>query len=651
MSALFSLCYILLAFLAAAYCRRVFCRDMPPDGLFHGLTLFVLFSVAFFGGFLFLGSLELLTGRPLVHPLWGCLVLAAASLLLRATSKPGSVPLFPAPNLPASLSRYREWIPGSAARWLVVATLGFFIIATFFSVMQFPIGFEARAYHLPIAVRTFQLQTLQIWDAAYMHTYPANASILFGLLLSMLPEKLVSAANLLFVIPFLAALYGLALQTGASRQAALISSLGILSIPIITFSVFQLGSDIGGITYFAIAVYFVGNTLSGGRQGLLFAGLAAGLAFGFKSLHLMGIAFLTLTLLLAEPYSRGGGSVLQSLRVRTQAASVFLCGVLAMAGFWLARNFIELANPLYPVSLPVISSLLGWAAAPDIDFANRLSTQYEWVRSSWEWPLYPWIEWHVSGQNFKHSSGFGLFFAAMVPVSFLVSLAAAIWNRRRTILVFHVLGTVFVLVIWWLMGDRQPRYLVGAFVFLMPLVSWTLTQPADSLRRVWSGLAVAFIVIMFLLIGMNLTIDFGRHIIYAKRYERFAYYVYPKVIDELPPGSRILNLAGRIWSYPLYGKSRQNEVISYIESLRQFSDMRIDSADVDLGPERWTSPVSLSADKVKALGATHVFVTGTPALVLEGAITLREVGRLDEMPVIGGKLKEPNALYEIDLHE
>ena len=102
---------------------------------------------------------------------------------------------------------------------------------------------------------------------------------------------------------------------------------------------------------------------------------------------------------------------------------LFLACFFLMAVFWLIRNYAALGNPVYPIDIPIIGELLGFSQAPSSFHDNFASgnTEMEWVRSSAEWFVYPWLEWHYNEQNFKGSSGLGLYFATFVPVALIIA--------------------------------------------------------------------------------------------------------------------------------------------------------------------------------------------------------------------------------------
>ena len=87
-----------------------------------------------------------------------------------------------------------------ATRLVVTVVAGGFIGVAALLVIGFPRGYEANAYHLPSAVNFFRDGSLHIWDNAYLHTLPANASLWDGFWLRLLPERFVAVVNLPLIV-------------------------------------------------------------------------------------------------------------------------------------------------------------------------------------------------------------------------------------------------------------------------------------------------------------------------------------------------------------------------------------------------------------------------------------------------------------------
>ncbi|MDA1315805.1 MAG: hypothetical protein O2968_20985 [Acidobacteria bacterium] len=643
-----SLIYVSLAFLFAAriarYVEPPTCLELPPDGGSR-LHLFLVWTVVAWSLFLvpfhFLGFVDLALGYRVVGPGYACLVLGAsviAFLLWEQVTGSRRKPVrFFSPRFAAI----------KPAPTLGGILLGLFAIGLLFlgfvRITGYPIRLEGLAYHLPIGVHTFQTGSLGIWDPAFMHTYPANQSLYLGFLLGWLPEQLVSAANIPFLALLALALFGLSRAVTQDFDAISLATVGVVTMPIVMQASETIESDISGIALLALSAYF---TLAGSgthRRGCyVLAGLAAGLAFGFKSLHLVGILFLA-ALVAAREYFGNGGDNEQGLPRAARSFSLFVAASLAASSFWLIRNYIELGNPLYPVFIPHIFPILGWAEPPDASIVGNLATQLAYVDSGWEWLIYPWRE--------RGSVNLGPFFAVAAPLS-IVYAAWRLSGRGRAnrfTLSAMSAGCLVITAVWWLLGDRQPRYAMGALGFLAPLIAWTLSQ-LDRQARVFFNYTVVFATLLgFSLSLFSSGLDLVRRTILTDQSARHMFYEYPPEINRLPAGSVIVNLGfdhrdggnhrTRAWNYPLFGKALTNRVVSFSEAVRLFS---ANPYETQAAPA-----YRLTVEGLRTIKATHLFVIGAIDIDLEEGLSLIEQDRLDLSPVTKTLLAEPRVLYQI----
>jgi hypothetical protein len=502
----------------------------------------------------------------------------------------------------------------------------------------FPRGYEVSAYHLPIGLSFMQSGSLRPWDTAYMHAFPGNMSLLSGILLQIFPERMVSLANYPFLMLALLATFGLARSIGSDVRAALLCSCGLVSIPIVAFSAFELGADVAGMAFIGAGFYLAltaPKPISGSWSFLV--GLAAGLAFGFKSLHLVGGALL-------------GGLILVDQTKITSALKRTLCfvgGFVVMAGVWLCRNYLEYGNPLYPVHVPGMFDLLNWPRAPDIDYLSR-TTELEWVRSRWEWLIYPWVEWHAIDQNFKHSSGLGAFFASTVPIAFA---AATVEVVRRGFIVpagefsrdVHLsrtavlLGaTAVIIAVWWILVDRQPRYTMGALILAVALVGRVLTGLHGRYRRIAETIALTSIALMLVVIGTKELTQFASRMIVSRQTTRAEFYEYPIALDRLPTGAVVMNLAGRSRNYHAFGADLSNRVVTEFAVLGRFYD-----------PDDNHDLLMLRAHALARSRVEYIYSVGDLRGKHDACTHLEEIDRLDRNPANDAPLKTPRILYRV----
>jgi len=635
-----SLVYLSLVILFAF--RIVSHLETPPNGGSR-LHLFLAWAILAWSLFLlpfhFLGFVDLALGYRVVGPGYACFVLGTSLIVFLFWERAGGVRSRSAAGPPLSTAVVQRTPPiGTLGLILFVLGLLFFGLVR---ITGYPIGIEGLAYHLPIGVHAFQTGSLRIWDPAFMHAYPANQSLYLGFLLGIFPEQFVSAANMPFLALLALALMGLGRTVTQDPDAASLAALGIATMPIVIRASETIESDIGGLALLAVAAYF---TLAGPgrkRDRYVLAGIAAGLAFGFKSLHLVGAVVLGFIAAVHE--YRGDGNGGSSLPRALRSFSLFAAAGLAAGSFWLLRNYVEFGNPLYPVFLPHIFFLFGWSEPPDAFIVGNLGTQILWVDSGWEWLLYPWRE--------RGPLNLGPFFALLAPVSALY-VAWRLSGKRlanRFTLATMLACCLVISAIWWLLGDRQPRYVMGALVFLAPLTAWTLSQLDNRVRRFFNCVVVLAMFLAFSLSLFSSGLDLVRRTVLTNQSERFLFYQYPREIDELPAGSVVVNLGfdhrdggnhrSRAWHYPLLGKGLTNRVVSFSEAVRLFAASPYETQEAPT--------YRLSIKGLRAINATHLFVIGKIDVEFEDGLSVIEQGRLDENPVTRTPLDEPRVLYQI----
>jgi len=592
------------------------------------LTGSLAFAAVFLGAFHVLGIVELLRGRPSIDVTAAAAVAVAAGAVVLATVRRA------APRPAPADSGWRP-VPLAAAAAMTALFAAFAVLLMWGT----PRGFEVNAYHLPVAVRALRDGTLAIWDQTFMFAYPANMGLWAGFFLHLLPEGVAAAANLPLLGLICVAVYALGRAAGADRPAALLIAAGLPTVPMYGFSALEVGADLGGIAFALVAVVAVATRLGGPALWPLLAGLAAGLAFGFKSLNLVMVAAIGLVILAdaAAPPAR-------PLRARLRPPVVYGLAALGAMGFWLARNYVALGNPLYPLHIPGVFDLLGWAAPPDVSLFGREGTETEWVRAKAEWLVYPWVEWHQFGQNFKNGSGLGAFFAATVPVAWVLALAAGIGavvrarglpapsdaSRTRAILFF--LGSA-VVAGWWILGDRKPRYAMGAVALLLPLAAWLLAAPAGRLRAAYEAL-IAFCIAAMALVPL---VQFGARtaatMAHDFRAPRHMLREYPAAIDRLPPGAVVMTGTHSPDNYTVFGAGLRNGMVTISEAARRFA--RPDGS--------WY----IDDAGLRASGATHFYTEASKPVAHDPCVTVRAVDRLEANPFNGAPYDSARVLYAL----
>lgn len=537
-------------------------RTAHADPIDELLSAIVVGFAVLFGTAHVLGQIGDATGTAMFTPALMAVVTICAMLGLAAGLRP--VP----GTTSVSVDRPGRW--SRIDRVALGATIALFVVLLGVLLLIGPIGFEGLAYHLPIAAFMFQSRSLRIWDPLFMNVYPADASVLVALLLELGGERLASIAGMVFAPPCALAIYRLSLAAGADRQIALVLTLGFCFLPLFCFGTVEVASDVQGLAFALIAVSFVVLRPRTRLPWWLLAGLAGGLAFSAKSLYLITLAAAAIASVVAYILVADRRS-LSWTHSRRAILPVLGFGIVAavFASYWMVRNFVAFGNPLYPIAVPVMSNLFGWPGSQELAKFQNLVTQFEWVRSSAEWFVYPWIEHHVFDQNLKASSGLGPFFALVGPPAWVCAFAIAVrilllrHRSREEIVIFSITVLIALsLTVWWVLGDRQPRYALGALALTFPLASGLATGLTGWQRGVFLGAGRACILASAVLFLASFALQNGGFARSAlmPRHERFEY---PALLDQLPSGSVVINLFDRTANYIAFGRAWTNVVVAY----------------------------------------------------------------------------------------
>lgn len=475
---------------------------------------------------------ELLLGGPRLTPavlLGAALVLTAiAGALFRSIASRGG----PAPTLSPTPSA-----PGSGSRWPLSLRLAAGALVLLYLVLAVealtspPAGWDARVYHLPVAIGWWQSGSLSIPAPDWRFALPGNGESLAFLAYLLQVESLVTWGSAAGLAAVLLGTRRLARTLGADRTGAAVTVMVVASIPVVAFQSASGYVDLLGAGFLVAGVALAVAPGVGPARPLL-VGLAIGLAIGtkpttwvFALLAALGIAI----------------GAIRARAVSMPGVIAFGVGIVLPAGFWFLRATLYSGNPFYPFAI------LGGAGVSTREI-TPVDYQLQYVPSTLYWLVYPWMETKQTGFPYGTGTGLGALFATLVPLGLILAAADA-WRsrlhpgpvaRRRLV----ALGALVVVVaVWWVLLRRMPRFgipvLVTASLVAVPVV-------AERLRRVGSlgPVVLAATLVVVGLAGFRPAHDLASRVRHD-RWDRGFSYGYPAVIDELPPGTTVWNASAR----------------------------------------------------------------------------------------------------------
>ena len=231
--------------------------------------------------------------------------------------------------------------------------LTFCAIALVVGLKHLPVEHDVMTYHLFFPARWIQEEIIFFIFSVFgdlAPTYaPANAELTFVFWsLPFSNDALSRVGQFPFLFMAAAAVFGLALNRGLSRNAAVIPVVLAMLTPMVFKQGFSAEVDLAmGATWVA-ALYFLDSY----RQERTFSnaflfGASLGLCFGTKFVALPFGAFVLIPFVYYAVRSVSENGLRPLAHLALAGAVSFVTG-----GFWYCRNWILTGNPLFPLDLP-----------------------------------------------------------------------------------------------------------------------------------------------------------------------------------------------------------------------------------------------------------------------------------------------------------
>lgn len=506
-------------------------------------------------------------------------------------------------------SAVSPYLPAGYVPAVVIICAGSWAVFFINSLVSFEFGWDGLDYHLPLAVRWLQEQSLAIPESGqWQLSLPANGEMGMMMFLGAGLQRLAFAFNLLAFAISCISLYLLARRITESLHAAVLGVALFATVPIIQFQAYSAYVDLYGTSFILAGIAMFAYRTEPGEHlpksnwylyAIAFAGLAWGIAMGTKHVY---YAYAALCF-------AGAGTVIWLERDEQGRSPVALAAILAAcmlvpSNFWLLRAGFTTGNPLYPIEVNILG--LAIFGGYTVDQITGIPGP-EHVRSTLEWLYYPWVEFKPAGHNsYGADYGVGAAWAIFVSLGLFYAVVFVARNfsstQARTCAVVLVFFFV-MLVLWWFALRRLPR-------FGLPLIPITCLLAVPLFDFLIRKRPKALGILLILTFGTTAVLStfipaqklIGR--IKANEWSRAAVFEIPALLDTLPEGAVVWNTVGDAnINFSLAGENLTNRVIARpwpgtqpaLEFIRRYG--------VDIVVERHP----FCCDELEKVGARPVF--------------------------------------------
>ena len=466
---------------------------------------------------------------------------------------------------------HQQLVPGYVRIAAVILACSY-VAFTINAFTCYPLGSDVLIYHLPLATRWLQEGSLAMPAShVWRFSMPGNAEIGMMVLLSSGWQPAVVLTSWIPAAIVATSTYLLSMWiSGQQRIVALTSTLLVFTIPMIQWQAFSAYVDLLATAGVLAALALV---LAARHKGAripptiwLLSGLACGISIGTKPVYYPYAVLFCLFVAGSLWYAGHAGE----LRV-VKAGALVIVGLLLPSLFWFVRATAETGNPIYPMQVKVGEHVIfpGYARS-EITEPNY---ELNFVREQSGWFFYPWTEWKRLPGFLKipygEGDGLGAAYATFVPLGmayFVLLVLREPFSRRRNLALLAAFLAMFIF--WWFVMQRVLRF--GQVIAIFTCV---LSVPLLELLRSWHRRSFALLFVVAIGVTSLISASVPLHLLAGRArqhlWSRALVYEYPKLIDDLPPGSRVLNATrDKAKNFALLGRRLSNQLIAKFEAPR-----------------------------------------------------------------------------------
>lgn len=383
----------------------------------------------------------------------------------------------------------------------------YFIYLSLCSALTFDISWDFIAYHLPHALKIYELTTFKTGPflTSVNDGFPPLAHYLQGLTIFLTGRH--SAANLINLFGLLLFVQHIRFRLKPSHESLLFFFLAILAIPLVqihlTRGYIDLWSNIGVASALIELNYLFNRTNKHGINPTIF--LISIFAAVFSKYQMWPLAYPISLLYLVRYFT---------LEIPSRQKAVLLLMLTLILSIWPIRNIVVHQNPIYPLRMPVLTALFPNYTMPSSDnleqtpkvlhdksnFIKFFNSALEFSRINstykMKWSIDQFAE---NGPNNEHHRMGGWSYISMI---LLLALSTFARGRIKYLIVTFVLA---VLVVSILPQSHELRYW-----FFIPLILSTIAMDGfanQSPRRKQILIALMFLNMIFVSAALNIKLD------------------------------------------------------------------------------------------------------------------------------------------------
>ncbi len=235
----------------------------------------------------------------------------------------------------------------------VTMVAGLLLITLIQALNAAPFGYDALAYHLPMAVEWSESgQVFPISLSSFLSYMPGGAELLMSyIIMAFRSDLLTSLIQLPFLIITALAVYQIVRNLGVRRVGAMIGALLVFCIPVFIKETQRAYIDLIFMALVMLALnYGIQFWRRLDRASLLLGAITVGLAIGMRytAWHfLLPILILYLVAMIRFVRQKASSRLFHFIKLLL----IFIGAVLIFGGYWYIRNWIITGNPIYPSAL------------------------------------------------------------------------------------------------------------------------------------------------------------------------------------------------------------------------------------------------------------------------------------------------------------